>query len=60
MSTHITKKPFKGPSNGIVFRDPLGRYGNFDIYEKDKSLIMETLSTIEKSKEIHLTLLKSL
>lgn len=26
-----------GPPDGLVFADPMGRYGNFDIYEKDQA-----------------------
>lgn len=38
---NITKINFEprrlnSPPGGIIFQDPMGRYGNFDIYEKDQ------------------------
>jgi len=31
------KRYTEAPPEGIVFKDPMGRYGNFDIYDKDQA-----------------------
>lgn len=49
---HPKKLFIKGPPTGIVFKDPMGRYGNFDIYEKDQAPYYGTIYEYRKISNI--------